>query len=304
MIRVLNRLVLPAGIALGLLAGAACSSDTQTIPTAAPNAPTPAPSIREVAENSTTATPSEATPTSTEPGGTEVPGTGAKASFSPLSTVRSFNYTMSMKFGTEGAPDGDQDGSLTLEGAYVAPDRSSLSLTFDVPQMEGLTLPGEVKAVVIGQDVYTNLGGQWQKSNLDGLGLSSLMPTQEQFYQNFSVHGLDGLPFKDEVKNEVQTKHYALTAAQIRGLLSQAASSSEAAGVLDSLKDVSADFWIAQEGGYLVSVDVSGVVDPSAVPGLAGLAGSQNIEGMTVDFGLKFDLTQINSTEIQIEPPV
>lgn len=304
MIRVINQLVLPMGLALGLLIGVACSNETQTIPTAAPNAPTSAPSIREIAENGVTTTPVDATKAASKPGGTQVPATAAKASFSPLNSVRSFNYTMSMKFGTEGSPEGDQDGSLVLEGAYVAPDRSSLSLSFDVPQTGGFTLPGEIKAVVIGKDVYTNLGGQWQKSSLEDLGLSSVMPTQEQFYENFSVEGLDGLPSEDEVKNGVDARHYSLGPDEIRGLLSQEAASSEAAAVLDSLKDVSANFWVAKNGGYLVAVDISGVIDPSALSGTLGANAPANIEGMTVDFGLKFDLSQINSTEIQIEPPI
>ncbi len=306
MIRVLNQLVLPVGVVLGLLVGVACRNDAQTIPTAAPNAPTSAPSIREVAENggATTvpAAPDDATPTATATAG--LPVAGVKASFSPLQVVRSFTYTMSMKVGTEGAPDGDQHGGLTFEGAYVAPDRSSLSLSIDLPESEGFTLPREVKAVVIGQDVYTSFGGDWQKSTLDGLGLDSLMPTEDEFYDNFAVEGLEGLPFEDEVKNGVETHRYSLGPNEIRALLSDAASSSEAGELLAALQDVSADFWVAADGGYLVALDVNGVVDPSAIPGVGGMSDSEDLDGMTLDFGLKFDLTQINSSEIQIEPPI
>ena len=127
MIRVLNQFVLPLGIVLGLVAGAACSNDAQTIPTAAPNAPTSAPSIREIAENSGTATPGEATPTATKPGGTGVPGTAAKASFSPLNTVRSFNAGYS-----EAYPDAVKERMFT-----------NVTLSYEVPQMYAASMATE-----------------------------------------------------------------------------------------------------------------------------------------------------------------
>lgn len=283
--------VIPVTLAIALVLTSACGGDAP--PTASPNAPGSAPSLREVAERGATSTarPSASTD-GAAPGG---------ASFSPLRRVNSFNYTFAIDFGSEGIPGGDFSGSITMEGAYVAPDAFSAKLEYDFPPIDGGPIP-DMEMVGIGSDFYIRFGGDWQKDDLTALGIESLSPAQEEFYESFALKGLEGLPFDREDKNGVSTRHYVLETADVGRLVTERSSGFDAYFTLKAMQDATMEIWLAEDGLYAVAMVFDATLNPAE---MAGAFGQQAREGSDFDMHMRmtYELFDFDDPDIHINAP-
>lgn len=270
-----------------LLIASACNDEAP--PTRSPNAPTSAPSIRELLEGS-------ATPTS------EPVAAAGGANFSPLHRVTSFSYRMNFDFSSDGMPGGDFTGSLNMDGAYVAPDRFSATMTYDFPPIEGMGSIPDMEMVGIGKDFYLKFGGDWKKDDLEALGIESLSPAQDEFYASFAPRSLDGLAFDREDKNGLDTRHYVLGTADIGRLLSEQTSGLDAYFTLKALQDATMELWIAEDGGYAVAMVFEARINPAE---LAGAFGQQARDGADFDMNMRmtFELSDFNDPDITVDAP-
>ncbi len=213
---------------------------------------------------------------------------------SPLQKVSSFNYAVDVAFESKGG-DKDESGSVTLSGSYRGPDRFSLKLKLDAPGM-----PVDIQAIGIGNDLYTNLGGAWEKVAANDAGLlSSLLSTNEDFYREFTLKGLGDLGgFTVEDLNGIRVKHYRLDQDDLQKLATEAGQGDVVQSLL-SAGDLAMDLFLADAGGFLVGLRLDGTLN-NKLPG----TGLPALGNGTVELHVKMDLTDLDDPNITIEPPI
>ncbi len=246
---------------------AACGSSAPAASPVASDAPTTAP-----ATTAPTASPSVAP---SEPPAAASPSADASApdlegAAEALDAIQKYQLDMTINGTLPGLPG---ENEITMSGLV---DQSSDAFQFEMAGMEGLgTAENPVQFVVIGDDAWVNLGGTGfleqpgGASSFDQLR-TSLAPAT--LLGQFPTTGMDFLKVGDEDKNGVSASHYHAEGSQIP----QVAQAIGEDGVMD--------FWIANDGGYLVSMAMTGTIEGAAM-------------NMTID------LSRVNDDSIAIEAP-
>ena len=220
----------------------------------------------------------------------------------PPAALKSFRYDMTMELsgsaasGASGLPSAvSLDLKIEMSGTVISPDREQSKLTADFG-----FLKLDVETIRIGDRVWTRQsGGQWQKetAGLGELGLDfSVSPidllgadeTGGAFETLRSV--LDGLDGENERVNGVDTVRSDLTSEQF----TQAFPSGGLPGGLSegapegTLEDMKVQLWIARDSGIPVRIVIEATAGEGADEGT---------------MRLDLNLSDLNSSEIEIEPP-
>ena len=240
-------------------------------------------------------------------GGAQTSTPAAKApppTLAPPAALKSFRYEMTMELsgsaasGGSGLPSGvsiDLDLKMEMSGAVISPDREQSTLKVDFG-----FLKLDVETIRIGDRVWTRQSGdEWQEETADlgELGLDfSVSPvdllgadeTGGGFETLRSVLGaLDG---ENDRVNGIDAVRYELTSEQF----TQAFPSGGLPGGLSegapdgALEEMLVQVWIARDSGIPVRL----VIEASA--------GDGGDEG---EMRLELNLSELNSSEIEIEPP-
>jgi hypothetical protein len=252
--------------AIATLALAACGGSTATAtpePTGTPAAATdsPAPSVA-----APTVAPASASPAAEGP--------DIEGATTALDSIQKYHLALTM---SGMIPTASGAGQITMTGLV---DQEADAYEFEMTgfEMPGLPATG-INFVVIGPDAWIDLGtGTYLKqpggaSSFDqmraGLAPATLLG-------QFPTTGLDLLKVADEEKNGVATTHYHASAADTPGLAAQIGPD----GVMD--------FWLATDGGYLVSMTMNGTMD---------------VSGTATPVVMSIDLSRINDDSINIVAP-
>jgi hypothetical protein len=235
----------------------------------------PAPSSAASAEPTPTAEPTDeptAEPTdSGEPGGDGPDVGGAAAALEDLSSYQ-IDISISGVLPTASGSSG-----ITMSALV---DRENDAADFTMSGFEGLPTAGSgLRVIVIGEDAWLDLGTGTFVATPGGAStygdlVDSLSPTE-------LLGGLDTEDFSSlpavgrEEKNGLATTHY-----HADGSNPQFAANFGPDGVTD--------VWIADDGGYLVSMTVSGTTD---------------VDGVATDIEMSIDLSRIDDSTINIQAP-
>lgn len=222
----------------------------------------------------------------------------------PPAALKSFRYDFTMELSGAAASEGsglpsglsiDLELEIEMSGAVISPDREQSKLTADLG-----FLKLDMETIRIGDRVWTRQsGGEWQEqtASLGDLGFDfSVSPldllgadeTGSGFETLRSVLG--GLDGENERVNGIDAVRYDLTSEQftqafpsggLPGGLSQGAPEG-------TLEDMKVQLWIARDSGVPVRIVIE------ATTGEGPDEGTMRLE---------LNLTDINSSEIEIEPP-
>jgi hypothetical protein len=184
---------------------------------------------------------------------------------------------------------------MEMSGAVISPDREQSKLTADLG-----FLKLDVETIRIGDRIWTRqLGGEWEEgaAGLGELGLDfSVSPadllgadeTGSGFETLRSVLG--GLDGTNETVNGIDAVRYDLTSEQF----TQAFPSGGLPGGLSdgapdgTLEDMKVQLWIARDSGIPVRIVIEATAGEGADEG---------------EMRLELNLTDLNSSAIEIEPP-
>jgi len=254
--RLSRLLLLIAAIALV----AACGGAATTAPSATPE-PTPTP----------TTTPTEEPTDTAEPSGDASDVSGAAAA---LESLQSYQIDVSV---SGLMPTASGSSGITMTALF---DRENDAVDFTISGFEGLpTADGGIRVILIGDDAWVDFGtgtfiaqaggASGFEGMVEGVAPSALLTSvPDDAFADLAAVGT-------EQKNGVATTHYHVD--------------SSVPGFADSLgEDGEADIWIADDGGYLVSMEMTGTVE---------------LDGETVDMEVSTDVTRLNDPTIDIQPP-
>jgi len=166
---------------------------------------------------------------------------------------------------------------MKLEGAYVAPDRSQTVLRLQ---------DGEVELRVIGDKGWVRMGSSWQERGSPSEW--DVMLTPESLCQEIVkdlATSLPGLEFQPETVDSVETEHYHLDAADLRGLPELLGPSPDSA----LPERFRVDLWLAREGHWPVRLQIT--------------ASETTEQGQPIGLDLFMEFRDINDPSIKIEPP-
>jgi hypothetical protein len=253
-------LVAVATLALAACGGSAATATPESTETPAASTPTPA-----VTEAPTVA-PATASPAAEGP---DVEGAAAA-----LDSIKKYELKLSI---SGMIPAADGASGITMNGLV---DQDADAYEFEMTGFAGLgAADAGIKFIVIGPDAWVDLGTGTYLSQPGGGAQFDQMRTglaPATLLGQFPTTGLDLFKVADEDKNGVGTVHYHTTAADTPALVP----SIGADGVMD--------FWIADEGGYLVSMTMSGTMD---------------VEGTSTPVAMSIDLSRVNDETISIAAP-
>jgi hypothetical protein len=174
-------------------------------------------------------------------------------------------------------PTAEGASEITMAGLV---DQDADAYQFTMTGFQGLGAAGtEIKFVVIGSDAWVDLGtGAYLKQPGGGGSFDQMRAAlaPSTLLGQFPTSGYDLLKVADEEKNGVATTHYHAEGSATPEL----AESIGADGVMD--------FWIAADGGYLVSMVMDGTMD---------------VEGTETPVNMSIDLSRINDESISIVAP-
>ena len=298
--------ILPLALALilglGLLAACGGGEDEETedegaIATATATAAAPASgnvSATGTPQVGATGTPREGSPSASPSGG----GSSAQAVGCEFpSDIKSFRFEMTMKANlpstpeaaptepTEEEPLGDFLGALSglmgdmkMEGAVIAPDRSSMVMTIGGHEFGSF--------VQIGSQQWMKVAGltDWtEEAASDESGfLFSPMDFCETAEEDLSSE-LSGLEGEEETVNGIETVHYHLDQADLTFF------QEFLGGTEDLPNEFNMDVWLAEDGEWPVRMSFE--------------ASGEDDEGQSLSFEIFIDFKDFNDSSIKIEPP-
>lgn len=165
---------------------------------------------------------------------------------------------------------------MQLDGAYVAPDRTQVVLSFQGEELEWRA---------IGDRSWVRFDDEWQEqessSNDDILTPEVVC---EDIVGDLSV-SFDGLGSEEEIVNGVDTYHYTLGRDDIGQLPDLLGGS----GIDDVPDDLRFDIWLAQDGLWPIKMEFE--------------ASDTDDAGLPVAINLSMELRDINDSDVSIEPP-
>ena len=227
----------------------------------------------------------------------------AQATPAPLASpadMRSFRYEVVAEISGDGAADGgfslNLNLSISASGAVIVPDRQQSRIVADLG-----FLKLDIESIQIGDRSWTREpGGDWSSEGSDafgglgGLGDFDLSPTslfgdatggEEMAALQALLATLDG---RRETVNGVEAIGYTLDAEQFAESFGELAQGDGLPGLNDE-GDLAVEVWIAVASGFPVRL----IIDGTSVE-----------DGSEGEFRLELNITDINSDDIEIEPPV
>ena len=223
----------------------------------------------------------------------------AQATPAPLASpadMQSFRYEVVAELSGDGPAGGalsvNLDFSISASGAVIVPDRQQSRIQADLG-----FLKLDIESIQIGDRSWTREpGGDWSSdasAAFGGLGDFDLSPTSlfgdEADDADLQVlQGLlDTLDGKRETVNGVAAIGYTLDAEEFAESFGALAAGEGVPG-LDGQGEMRVEVWIAVASGFPVRLV---------------LEGTSVEEGAEGDFRLELNITDINSDDIEIEPP-
>ena len=251
-----------AALAVTACGGTAATSTPTTPASEAPaSTPTAAPSVEAPSVAPATSSPA-------------AEGPDIEGATTALDSIKKYQIALSV---SGMIPTADGASEITMAGLV---DQDADAYEFSMTGFQGLgTADTEIKFVVIGPDAWVDLGTGAYLKQPGGGGSFDQMRTAlspSTLLGQFPTSGYELLKVADEEKNGVATTHYHADATATP----QLAGSIGADGVMD--------FWIASDGGYLVSMVMSGTMD---------------VEGTETPVNMSIDLSRVNDESISIVAP-
>lgn len=233
-----------------------------------------------------------------EPGAQEPPPpSGEEATLAPcraLQSLQTYRYSVSLKLESPEPEESSAEAQPTptstltrefrgpflfeygIEASFVAPDRTEAFIT----------APGSpFSMIVIGNQTWVEMGGQWTTSSQP-----AGVPYRPPDICEAILADLDlsqGQP-EEEKLNDVEALHYTFSQVPSEQAMSKIFGAESDMGIL--LKKLDADLWLAEKDNRPVRIDVSS----------SGLYA----DGRELRVHLLIDVTDANSEDIRVEPPL
>lgn len=196
--------------------------------------------------------------------------------------LESYRYSLRISFeSAELAEEGFGDVSFDLTGAFVAPDRSQVRVQGDVG---GLAL--EEETITIGSRTWVRSGDTWREGEAS-FDTTDLAPNA--FFAGFDAEQLKVIKPSDETVNGVDSLRYSVDKADVEQLQALSAIFGDGAALEDLPENFSLDLWLAKDGGWPVKMVMTA-------------RGAS--DGEEINMELSMDITDVDSADIEIEPPV
>lgn len=222
----------------------------------------------------------------------KAPGGGVPTSCDAIAEFSSYRYSVALKLQAPGpqttSPTPGQTAGapltafadaltrlfsdFTLEGAYLAPDRSQAILRFGDEELELRT---------IGEKSWLRVGAAWQEEQASDDGLLTPLVVCNDIVLQIAP-SLANVEAQAETVNGIQTAHYRLDQTSLEQL-------PQALGGRTPQK-YSVDLWLAQPGRWPVQMRIE--------------SADVNEKGEPLGFTLSMDVRDLNDQGIRIEPPV
>ena len=291
--------ILPVALALilglGLLAACGGGEDEETEDEGA-TATAAAPASGDVSATGTpqvgaTGTPREGSPSASPSGGGSAQAVGCEFP----SDIESFRFEMTMKANLPTTPEAETPeseeplgdflgalsglmGDMKMEGAVIAPDRSSMEMTVGGHEFGSF--------VQIGSQSWMKVAGltDWteEPASEDSEFLFSPMDFCETAEEDLSS-ALSGLEGENETVNGIETVHYHLDQADLTFF-------QEFLGGTEDLPDeFNMDVWLAEDGDWPVRMIFA--------------ASGEDDDGQSLSFEISIEFKDFNDSSIKIEPP-
>jgi hypothetical protein len=220
-------------------------------------------------------------------------GSGLQASCAAIQDIDSYRYSISLRLQSEAfqqpaeatpSPLGEFAETLTsllsdmqLEGSFVAPDRSQALLRFQDEELELRT---------IGDQSWIRIGDIWQEQ--------APTPDEDVLLTPASVcmdlvedlaPSLAAVPGEEAMVNEIETFHYRLDKADLKGFPVLLGRSGE-----EGLpREFGVDVWLERNDGWPVRLEI--------------VASDTDEEGQPISLELFMEFSDIDDPTIEIEPP-
>jgi len=256
--------------AIALFAVAACGGSTAT------SSPSEAPAVSEAPAPASSAPESVAPPSDAPASAAAAEGPDIGAAASALDDVK--RYALDIK--ASGLPQAAGAGEITMSGVV---DSENNAYKLDMTGIAGLEAVGGgsgLSFIVVGDDVWIGTDGE---TYIKTPGASAMVqPIREGLAPStllnmFPAGAANGMArVGQEEKNGVAATHYHVTGA-------------DSPGVAEGLgQDGVMDLWVADDGGYIVSMVVDGTID---------------VNGTQTPMSWTMDISRINDESIEIEAP-
>ena len=291
--------VLAAILGVALLAACGGGEDEETEEESAATSTAAAPAAGDVSATGTprasaTSTPREGSPSATTSSGSSAQEVGCEFP----SDIESFRFTMTMKANLPSTPEAPTEsageeplgdflgalsglmGDMKMEGAVIAPDRSSMEMTIGGHEFGSF--------IQIGSQSWMKVSGltDWTEEPASDSGfLFSPMDFCETAEDDISS-ALSGLEGENESVNGIEAVHYHIDTADLT-LLQNFLGSTEDLGELPD--EFNMDVWLAEDGDWPVRMSFE--------------ASGEDDEGQALSFEILIEFKDFNDSSIKIEPP-
>jgi hypothetical protein len=250
--------------AIAAIAVAACGGSSATS--------TPSPTATPAATPEPVDTPAPTASPDSSPAGD---GPDLEGAASALDAIKKYEISLSISGMLPVA-----EGASAIEMSGLV-DQENDAYQFELKGFDQLQALGssDVKFIVIGNDAWIDLGtGGYIPSPGGGAAAESMRTSlaPATLLGQFPTSGYELFRVGEEDRNGIATTHYHASAQDTPAL----ASSIGENGVMD--------FWISDEGGYLVSMEMDGEMD---------------VQGTMTPVKMSIDLSRINDPSISIQPP-
>jgi hypothetical protein len=168
---------------------------------------------------------------------------------------------------------------MSVEGAFVAPDRAEARMTFGDLELTSIT---------IGDREWTKVGDMdWEESTAEEGG----MTFTSDLCEGFTLPEVTALDAREETKNGVDTLHYHLDESDITRLADYFGGDLEDMWDFeDAPEEVSLDVWLAKDGNWPVRMEAE--------------VSGEDEEGNDVSLSIFMEVRDLNDPDIKIEPPI
>jgi len=255
-------------ILLGAIILSACGGGGKEEEAARENAPEAAASAAATPAATSAATPEEGAAGATS---------GPAAAFAKLESYRTnLHFTLE-----SAAADASEALSLDLEGAFVAPDRSQTHVSASLGDLQL-----EEDSITVGDQTWVKTGDNWAEGEPE-FQLSDFSPGY--LLEELGSDQLRVLKSSKETVNGVDSLRYSIDRADIESLRNLGALFGQDVDSENLPEEFNVDIWLAEDGGWPVRLT------------MAARGSMDGGDEMSLDFSL--DVTDVNDTGIDIEPP-
>lgn len=219
-------------------------------------------------------------------------GSQLQASCDAIQNIDSYRYSISLSLQAEAFQQPEEASpnplsefaealtglfsDMRLEGSFVAPDRNQALLQFQDEELEVRT---------IGNESWIRVGATWQEQEPPG---EDVIPSAASICEDQVerlVPCLDPASGEQELVNGIETIHYRLDKADLRGMPECLGRSGEEA----LPREFDVDIWLERNDGWPVRFEV--------------ISSDVDEEGKPISLELFMELSDIDDPTIEIEPP-